>query len=170
MYASIKRLADGLINLSSLLGTLGLIFVTSTVLVDVIGRFFGAPLHGAQDFTQMGMVIIVFGGMALCDRLGGHVAVDIFESKFSVVMNHAFDIFAALLGAAIFLGIAYTVYDSSKLSQMLNLATNIVRLPKWYFQWALSVLAVITALGMVLRAVELMLAGPRARAEREIRE
>ncbi|KAA2314709.1 TRAP transporter small permease [Pseudooceanicola sediminis] len=170
MYSSLKRLADGLINLSSFLGTLGLIFVTSTVLVDVIGRFFGAPLRGAQDFTQMGMVIIVFGGMALCDRLGGHVAVDIFESKFSRGMNHAFDIFAALLGAVIFLAIAYTVYDSSKLSQMLNLATNIVRLPKWYFQWALSLLAVITALGMVLRAVELMLAGPHARAQREIRE
>ena len=75
---------------------------------------------------------------------------------------------ARALGAVIFAGIAYTVYDSAKLSQMLKLATNIVRMPKWYFQWALSIMALITAFGMGLRAVELVLTGRAGRAEREI--
>ncbi|WP_010139845.1 TRAP transporter small permease [Oceanicola sp. S124] len=170
MLASLRKIADGLISLSAFVGTLGLIFVTLVVLVDVVGRTFGAPLNGGQDYTQMGMVIIVFGGMALCDKLGGHVSVDIFEARFPDRLNHVMDIFAALLGAAIFVGIAYTVYESSKLSQMLKLSTNIVNLPKWYFQWALSVLALVTAFGMLLRAIELTLGGRRARAEKEIRE
>lgn len=170
MLGSLRRIADGLIGLSAFIGTLGLIFVTLVVLADVIGRSFHAPLTGAQDYTQMGMVIIVFGGMALCDKLGGHVSVDIFERSFPPRLNHLLDIAAALLGAAIFAGIAWTVYDSSKLSQMLKLATNIARLPKWYFQWGLSALAVVTALGMLLRAVELALSGATARAEKEIRE
>ncbi|WP_180899988.1 TRAP transporter small permease [Martelella soudanensis] len=170
MLAMLRKVADGLVSLSALAGTLGLIFVTLVVLADVIGRAAGAPLRGAQDFYQMGMVIIVFGGMALCDRLGGHIAVDIFENHFPDAFNHWLDIIAALLGAAIFAGIAYTVYDSSKLSQMLKLATNIVSMPKWYFQWALSVMALITAFGMALRAVELALSGPSGRDRREIRE
>ncbi|MGI3164077.1 TRAP transporter small permease [Pseudooceanicola sp. 200-1SW] len=170
MLGTLRKIADGLIGLSAFIGTLGLIFVTLVVLVDVIGRTAGSPLTGAQDYTQMGMVIIVFGGMALCDKLGGHVSVDIFERSFSPRFNHVLDILAAILGAVIFVGIAYTVYDSSKLSQMLKLATNIVRLPKWYFQWGLSALALVTALGMILRAVELTLGGWAARAEKEIRE
>lgn len=170
MLGTLRKIADGLIGLSAFVGTLGLVFVTGVVLVDVIGRTFVSPLSGAQDYTQMGMVIIVFGGMALCDKLGGHVSVDIFERSFPPRFNHVLDVLAAILGAAIFVGIAYTVYDSSKLSQMLGLATNIVALPKWYFQWALSVMALITALGMILRAVELTLTGWDARAEKEIRE
>lgn len=170
MLGYLRKIADGLIGLSAFVGTLGLVFVVLVVLVDVIGRSFGTPLNGGQDFTQMGMVIIVFGGMALCDKLGGHVSVDIFERSFPDWLNHLMDILAALLGAVIFVGIAYTVYDSSKLSQMLNLTTNIVNLPKWYFQWALSVLALITALGMVLRGIDLTLSGRSARAAKEIRE
>ncbi|MAM12910.1 MAG: hypothetical protein CML23_21165 [Rhizobiaceae bacterium] len=168
MLVTLRKAANGLISLSAFAGTLGLIFVTLVVLADVIGRAWGAPLRGAQDFYQMGMVIIVFGGMALCDKLGGHVAVDVFEDHFPDALNHWLNIFAALLGAVIFAGIAYTVYDSAKLSQMLKLATNIVRMPKWYFQWALSIMALITAFGMGLRAVELVLTGRAGRAEREI--
>ncbi len=170
MLGTLRKVADGLISLSAFLGTIGLIFVTLTVIVDVVGRSFGHPLRGAQDYSQMGMVIIVFGGMALCDKLGGHVSVDIFESNFSPRMNHVLDIAAALLGMAIFGAMAWAVYDSSKLSQMLKLATNIVNLPKWYFQWALSAMALITAFGMLVRALELSLSGPEARAAKEIRE
>lgn len=170
MLSSLRKIADGLISLSAFLGTAGLIFVTLVVICDVIGRTFGHQLRGAQDYSQMGMVIIVFGGMALCDKLGGHVSVDIFERNFSFRMNHYLDIAAALLGAAIFIAMALAVYDSAKLSQMLKLATNIVNLPKWYFQWALSAMALITAFGMLVRALELTLSGPDARAAREIRE
>ena len=60
MLAILRKTADGLISLSAFAGTLGLLFVTGVVLVDVIGRAFGAPLRGGQDFYQMGMVIIVF--------------------------------------------------------------------------------------------------------------
>jgi TRAP-type C4-dicarboxylate transport system permease small subunit len=49
------------------------------ILADVIRRAMTAPLRGAQDVSQKSMVIIVFGGMALCDKLGSHAAVDIFE-------------------------------------------------------------------------------------------
>ena len=40
------------------------------ILYDVIGRALGSPLYGSQDLVTMTMIILVFGGMAICDRRG----------------------------------------------------------------------------------------------------
>lgn len=160
-----RKAADGLIGLSAAIGSLGLIVEVGVILVDVIGRALGAPLYGSQDMITMTMVILVFGGMALCDRKGGHITVDLFERHYPTGMNRLIDIFAALLGAVIFAAIAYAVYESAKFSVMLNLSTNLLRLPKAWFQHALVILALLTALGMALRAVEMALSGRDIRRE-----
>lgn len=160
-----RKVADGLISLSAAIGSLGLIVEVGVILVDVIGRALGTPLYGSLDLITMTMVILVFGGMALCDRNGGHIAVDLFERYYPASMNHAIDILTALLGAVIFTVMAYAVYESAKLSVMLNLSTNLLRLPKAWFQDALVGLALLTALGMVLRAVEMALSGRDIRRE-----
>lgn len=160
-----RKLADGLIGLSATLGALGLMAEVAIILVDVIGRAFGKPLYGSQDLITMTMVILVFGAMALCDRKGGHIAVDLFERYYPDWMNRLIDIVAALIGALIFVGIAYAVNDSAQFSKMLNLSTNLLRLPKVWFQNALSLFALMTAVGMALRAVELALSGRDIRKE-----
>ena len=159
MLPNIRKVADGLINLSAYVGALGLIFEVVVILIDVTGRALGSPLYGSQDITTMTMVILVFGGMALCDRNHGHLAVDLFERYYPAFMNRIIDILAALIGAVIFVGIAYAVNESAKISVMLNLSTNLLRLPKVWFQNALSIFAVLTALGMALRAIELIFSG-----------
>ncbi len=156
MYAFLARWADRLINLSAFIGSLGLVVEVAVILVDVIGRLFNSPLKGAQDLSEMTMAIVVFGGMATADRLRAHVAVDIFEQQFPEWLNKSADFLSALIGAAIFLGIAWTVYDSSLISQMLNLKTNIIGLPKAWFQWAVCIFSIITALGMLLRAFQML--------------
>lgn len=155
----LRTIADGLIGLCATLGALGLLVEVAVILVDVIGRALGKPLFGSQDLITMTMVILVFGGMALCDRMGGHVAVDIFERYFTRGFNRAVDVISALIGAVIFLALAWAVYESAKLSVMLNLSTNLLNLPKVWFQWALCGFAVVTALAMALRAAELALSG-----------
>ncbi|WP_375261168.1 TRAP transporter small permease [Palleronia sp.] len=157
MLPRLQKVADRLIGLSAIIGTLGLLFVVAVIVVDVVGRNFGSPLYGSQDLITMTMVLIVFGGMALCDRTGGHIVVDIFESSFPPAVNRAIDIFSALLGAVIFILIAFTVFKSAQLSQLLNLSTNLLRLPTAWFQYALGALSLIGAFAMFLRAVSLLL-------------
>lgn len=159
MLAFIRKLADRLIALSAAIGALGLIFVMLVILVDVVGRAFGSPMYGSQDVITMSMTVVVFGAMVLCDRQGGHISVDLFERSYPDWMNRVIDIVSALLGAIIFVMIAYAVNESAKLSTMLNLSTNLLRLPKVWFQNGVSVFALLTALGMLLRAVELSLSG-----------
>jgi len=155
----LRKIADRLIGLSATIGSAGLLFAVGVILVDVIGRALGKPLYGSQDLTNMTMIILVFGGMALCDRGGGHIAVDLLERHFPRWMNRAMDIVSAVLGAVIFLALAWAVWESAKLSVMLNLSTNLLRLPKAWFQWALCAFAVLTALAMLLRAAELTFRG-----------
>ncbi|WP_378949358.1 TRAP transporter small permease [Paracoccus sp. R86501] len=155
MLAALRKLTDRLIGLSAFIGTAGLLFVVGVIILDVVGRNFGHPLYGSQDLITMTMVLIVFGGMALCDRVGGHIIVDIFEGSFPAALNRALDILSALLGSGIFMLIAYTVFQSARLSQMLNLSTNLLRLPTAWFQYALCAFAVITSVAMLLRAVML---------------
>ena len=125
----LRKVADGLIGLSAAIGALGLIAETLIILVDVIGRAMGKPLYGSQDLVTMTMVVVVFAGMALCDRTGGHISVDLFERYYPRGLNRLIDILAALIGAAIFAAMAYAVNESAKLSTMLNLSTNLLRLP-----------------------------------------
>lgn len=165
MLDILRKGADGLIGLSAFIGTLGLLAVVGVILIDVVGRALGHPLYGSQDIITMSFVLVVFGAMALCDRGGGHIAVDLLERHFPAWLNRLADIVAALIGAAIFAALAWAVHDSAKLSVMLNLSTNLLRLPKVWFQDALSVFALITALGMLLRAIELSVTGRDIRRE-----
>jgi TRAP-type C4-dicarboxylate transport system permease small subunit len=166
MIAHLRTWADRLIGLSATIGALGLLVEVAVILTDVIGRALGDPLYGSQDMITMTMVILVFGGMAMCDRDGGHIAVDIFEPHYPLWLNRYIDIFAATLGSVIFVFIAWAILESAKLSVMLNLSTNLLRLPKAWIQWGLSGLAIVTALGMLLRAVELALSGRDIRTEK----
>lgn len=160
MLARISRIADRLIGLSALIGTIGLLLEVAVILVDVVGRNFNAPLFGAQDITQMAMVLIVFGGMAICDRVGGHISVDIFEKSFPHWLNRAGDLASAALGTVIFFGIAWTTWESAALSRLLNLSTNIIYLPKAWFQYVVIVMCLITALGMALRTISIVTRKP----------
>jgi len=153
----LRKLADRLISLSASAGGFCLLGLVGVILVDVVGRALSSPLFGSQDLINMGMAILVFGGMALCDRNGGHIAVDLLEPRYPPSVNRLIDIVAAFLGAIIFVMIAYTLHESAKLSQMLNMSTNLLRLPRAWFQWGVSVLSIITALGMALRGLELAL-------------
>ncbi|SFE75183.1 TRAP transporter small permease [Roseivivax sediminis] len=166
MLLHLRRAADGLIGLSAFLGAVGALIEVGVIVIDVIGRAFGAPLFGSQDLITMTLVIVVFGGMAACDRVGGHISVDVLEKSYPPAMNRWINIVSALLGAVIFAFIAGAVVESAGLSRMLNLSTNLLGLPKAWFQYALCALSVITALGMLLRATELALSGRDVTRER----
>ena len=152
---TLRWVVDRLVWFSAGIAALALLFEVIVILIDVVGRAFGRPLFGSLDLVTMAMVVLVFGAMALCDRRGGHVAVDLLQSFFPERLNRYIDALSALLGAIIFVTLAWAVYASSKISLMLNLSTNLLELPKAWFQYALICFAMAAALSMVLRSVEL---------------
>ena len=162
---SVRTWADRLIGLSAAIGSLGLLIVVGVILVDVVGRALGSPLYGGQDITMMAMTVLVFAPMALCDRLGGHISVDLFERYFPDAMNRMIDIVVAAMGAVIFAVLAWATWDSAQLSVMLNLSTNLLYLPKALFQWGMIAFLSLAAFGLALRAAELAVTGRDIRKE-----
>ena len=165
----LRKLADRLISLSAFIGSAGLIIEMLVILVDVIGRAFGFPLFGSQDLITMTMILIVFGAMALCDRQGGHIAVDLLERKFPAKLNRMIDAVSALMGAVIFVMLALAVYDVVAITVRFNMpdSTNLLNLPMTYFRMALIAFALITAFGMLLRSIELATSSRDVRGERD---
>ncbi len=165
----VRKLADGLISLSAFIGSAGLIFEMLVILVDVIGRAFGSPMFGSQDLITMTMILIVFGAMALCDRQGGHIAVDLLERRFPQKLNRMIDALSALMGAVIFVMLAWAVYKVVAINVRFNMpdSTNLLNLPMTWFRIILIVFAIITSLGMLLRSIELATGSRDVRGERD---
>ncbi len=151
MLRRLRVLADWLATFAASLGALALALILLTTLVDVSGRYFGKPLYGAQDLVKMLSVFVVFGGMAYCERRGGHVSVDLFAAWFSPRTNHRLIVAGQFIGAIVFAFIAWQVFESSTLSRTLNLATNILQLPRAPFQIAVGLLCGLTSFAMAVR-------------------
>ena len=130
-----------------------LLALTGMLLADVIGRSLGRPLFGAQDMAEMGMVIVTFGAVALLDSRGDQIRVDLFARIMPGWMRRGSDRLSSALGAAIWLTLAWALWDAARLSAMLNLSSNILQIPKAPFQYALAGFAVIAALGGLLRTL-----------------
>lgn len=139
------RLLDKVIDLAVLIGGAALLFLTGLIMADVTGRYFGAPITGAQDLIQMTAVFVVFGGMAHCARIDGHIAVDILDPFFPPRLRRVFGIFAELLGALLFALIAWQMWEASKMSALLNMRTNIIGLPRVPFQYAILALSLLAS-------------------------
>ena len=159
--SALRTWADRLIGLSAILASLALAVEVVIILSDVISRELGDPIYGSRDIVTMAMVIVVFGGMALCDRRGGHISVDLLERYFPPALNRVLDAFSAALGAVIFVMLAWAIYGVIALNARFGISslTNLLGLPIDAFRWSFIVLSLIAALGMALRAVEIAVSG-----------
>jgi TRAP-type C4-dicarboxylate transport system permease small subunit len=167
MPPALRSWSDRLIGLAAIAGGVAVFGEVAVILTDVVGRQFGRPLAGARDLSQMLMVLVVFGGMALCARRGGHIVVDVFERSFPPWLNRLTDVVGAAAGAVIFLAIAWALFEAARVSQMLNLATNVIGLPRAWFQWAIFAFSLVTALALAMRA---WILATEERAERDVKE
>lgn len=75
---------------------------------DVIGRFFfNSPITGTYELSTMMMGAIVLLGWAYTQRQGGHVAVELFYSKFPPLAQRITAVFGQLLSLGLFAVITY---------------------------------------------------------------
>ncbi|MCW1932297.1 TRAP transporter small permease [Pararhodobacter zhoushanensis] len=150
-----RRVVDVFVTASAWIGGAGLAAGLAVVLVDVIGRAFGHPLSGSPDIVQMCYVVIVFGCVPLCERTAGNVRLDLLEPFFPAPLNRVFDFIATALGMMLFVLIGWKCWEAAQISQMLNLATNVRRIPKAPFQIGVTVACAIVVCSMLVHLFEI---------------
>ncbi len=69
---------DRAVRLLAYLGGIALLWLMGLTVVAVVMRYvFNAPILGAQDISELSLVLVVFLALAHCGWTGGHVAVDL---------------------------------------------------------------------------------------------
>lgn len=150
--ARLHGLADLLAALCCGLASALVLGVTALLLADVVGRAFGVPLFGAQDLAEMAMVLMTFGALALLEQRDAQIRVELFKPLMPQWLIACGDMLAAILGSALWFALAYAIWESAALSSLLNLASNILKLPKAPVQYAVAALIAIAGAINLLRA------------------
>ena len=86
---------------------LAMMAVTS---IDVVLRyFFNAPLKGAFEMTEIGMALVIFGGMSLATARREHITVNLLESKLTPAVRRWQRIGGDLVCAAVLALLAWRI-------------------------------------------------------------
>lgn len=145
---TIDTLCVGLAVFSGLIlfGIIGLTFF------DVVLRYvFAAPIFGARDLLEMGMVLVISLAFPFTWRIGGHIVVDLIPDYGIAVFTVIRDLFVRLIGIFIFALLAWRSWIRSDDAVLFNEATNMIELP---FSPFFIVLAVASAFQAAVLCVE----------------
>ncbi|MBA5778358.1 TRAP transporter small permease [Stappia sp. F7233] len=119
-------------NLFNLIAAASILALMLLAVVQIIGRtFFNSPVPGFIDLTEQAMAAFAFGGIAYCQRVGGHIRMEIVLGRFK---GRALWI-AELVGVVlIWLVVAALIYGSwfhFERSYQIGDSTIDVGLPTW---------------------------------------
>ena len=118
-----------------------LMFITT---IDVILRKVSdISVRGSYEMTEMGMVVLIFFGIAALQVARGHVRVDMFAEKFPRTFRLVLDVVVmvietAVMGLMTYCGVLKLLADFDR-----GLGTAVLGIPTWPF-------AVLMTLGLLL--------------------
>ena len=146
------RILDSLCAVLALVSGLVLLALIGLTFVDVILRYiFAAPIPGAKDVLEMGMVVVVSLAFPFTWRIGGHIVVDLIPDYGLAALTTARDVVVRLIGIFIFGCLAWRAGVRSDDAVLFNEATNMIELP---FSPFFIILAAASALQVVVLCVE----------------
>lgn len=102
---AIDRLLGRLENLFNDIGGVFIFALMWLTMAEVLGRrLLNSPIPGAIDYIEVGMAAFAFMGAAYCQRLGGHVRMDLLINSLRARLLWGVEAFAILV-AIVYIGI-----------------------------------------------------------------
>jgi TRAP-type C4-dicarboxylate transport system permease small subunit len=131
-----------------------LVFLMLVTFVDVVGRYFNAPLTFAVELTELGMGLLVFFGLAMVTMNRGHIGVDLVESVAPDQINALLKRIASLAGV-LFIGLmAWRLADRASNFMSDGLATQTLFLPVYPVVFLMAAAAGIATLVALVQLVK----------------
>ena len=148
------RVTDAAATYLAYIASIVLFLLMLITTADVAGRyFFNQPLTGVFDLTHIAVLIMVFFGLAYCGIKGGHVAIELLHDKLSRPVAKVLDRIINLVGATLFLIIAWrTMVQSIDIIEFKE-ASQLLLIPLFPFYWLVAFGSVIFAIVMIMRIV-----------------
>jgi C4-dicarboxylate transporter, DctQ subunit len=102
---TIDRILARIENFLNDIGGVAIFALMWLTMAEVLGRrLLNAPVPGAIDYIEVGMVLFAFMGAAYCQREGGHVRMDLLVSNLKGRVQWAVEAIGVLI-AAVYIGI-----------------------------------------------------------------
>jgi len=144
-----ERLTRWLHHLSGAL-LLGLMVLT---VANIVGRWlFDAPVAGTVELTEIGMVGIVFLGLAYAQVREDHIRVDLLYERLGPRGRKVLGLFAALVSFATVAVLTWRLWSYAGRLSASGRTTSALRIPLSWVAWVAVAGAAIYAMGVVVTA------------------
>jgi len=153
--ALVGRVCDGLARA----GALVLAAMMVMTFADVVGRYaFNRPIVGAVEMTEMCMGLVVFLGLALTTRAGGHIAVDVVSSRLRGRWRRRHEVFVQLASTLTAGLMTWQLWRIAADTVSDNLLTQVWELPVYPVAYAMAAASTVVVVALVVHAVRSVVA------------
>lgn len=129
-----RSLSDVMLWIASL-GLAGMMLI---VVADVVLRlFFSTPVRGAYDIVSIGLVIMVFFGLAPVIARGSEIVIDLIDAFFPRPVIVLFEAVASLSGFALLIFLGWAMISPAQDAYRWGGYSLELGLPVWW-QWAIA--------------------------------
>lgn len=120
----------------------------------LLRKLFNAPLQGSFEFTEAGLVLIVFLSLAFTQHRRGHIRVTLLSRRLPMGVQHGLYIAVLFIGALFFAWCTYAALGNAIRSFNLNEQEwGVIQLPIWPVKSAIAVGTTLICLQFLLDAV-----------------
>lgn len=155
MLILIERWLERVLRLLAYAGGLVLFGLMLLVIYEVNMRYFyGRPFRGGYEMTELAMALIVAFGLPYTAIKRGHVSMDVLARWLDLPALRWFNALIHLAGAALLAYVAWRAYLHAMNGFRFNDMTNMMRIPKFPFQLAVSISMGLFALVLLLDAAK----------------
>jgi TRAP-type C4-dicarboxylate transport system permease small subunit len=137
-----------------LLAALVLFALMTLTCADVIGRyFFGMPVYGAFEMTEMLLACLIFAGLPLVTLRNDHVTVDLLDPVVPDWLFHAQHVVACLIGFVATAYLAWRLWIRAVSLDAAGETTAQLKFKLAYLTYAMSLLMALTAVALLILVV-----------------
>lgn len=156
-----RRFEQGL-RLLAYAGGLFLVGLAALILYEIGARyFFGRPFRGGYEMTELAMSIIVACGLPYTAIRREHVSVDIFSRFLDRPSLRWLNFAVCALGAIVMGLIAWQSFGYALKGFGYGDMTNMMRIPKFPFQFAVAISAALFTIVLVIDALKALRETPQ---------
>jgi C4-dicarboxylate transporter, DctQ subunit len=135
----------------NLIGGMTIFLIVLLAVANILGRkIFDLPVSGYIDWTEQAMAFFAFFGIAYCQRLGGHIRMDIFVGSLRGRALWFFEFFSTVLMFAITVLLVIGSYFHFLRAWTNGDSSFDIDLPTWPAKLVVPVMLTILALRLLL--------------------
>ncbi|MFQ5960773.1 MAG: TRAP transporter small permease [Candidatus Methylomirabilales bacterium] len=145
---------DRSVRLLAYLGGIMLLWLMGLTVVAVVMRYvFNAPILGAQDISELSLVLVVFFALAHCGWTGGHVAVDLIGTVLKPETLRWTDTLVRAISGLLFVYVTWQTMRQGLDALEFGEASNLVEIPHFPFILVVAFGSAVYALVLLVQAV-----------------